>query len=531
MLKPLTLEQRVWVDNTLAAMTPEECIGQMLMPDCGAHAAAEWAAVLRDVPVGSVFAGAAERTGMQAVMDAIQSHSRVPVAVAADWETGRPGATEFPHAMAFGAAGDPALARAAARVTAREARAAGVHWIFQPAAELLYCFRNPELDARTFGDKPARVRALVAAQVRGLQEEGFVAATLGRFPGAGADERDSRLFTTLNPFELPKWRRTFGSVWRGGVHAGAMAAQAGNIALPDREALLDRPHEALPAELSHPVLTGLLRDDMGFDGVVVSSPGPAAGMIPADERALRFVLAGGDVYRCGDARHEFERLVRAMRDGRFWEDRVRASARRVLELKARVGLYRGLRAAPVTAAEVAAHAAVAAETAERGITLWRSDGQVPARLTAGARVLTITLDCARQDESPAAPALAVVDEELRRRGCDVEHLHNPSAALLLERARNAGLVCINVVRPPGAAAEGDGTRGNEPTSWWRGIRIAGRPVVFTVFGSPFAIYEAPSWANVVLTYGTCAACQRAAVKVWLGEAEPRGVLPVRLPRF
>jgi beta-N-acetylhexosaminidase len=533
MNKPLTLEQQVWVDNTLGHMTIEDCVGHLLMPEDRGYSAADWRGLLGDVPLGCVFMSDRDRATLLGNIDALQAHSRIPVVVAADMEAGVGGGTAFPYAMAFGAAGDPALLLAKARATAREARALGVHWVFQPVADILCQFQNPETSLRAFGDKPARVRALVAAQVRGLQEGGLLAATAKHFPGAGADDRDQHLCTSLNPFAMGKWRRTYGSVWRGAIDAGVMAVMTGHVALPDYEGLNDRPSAALPATLSLRVQSDLLRGELGFTGVIVSDAAPMVGMasrVRAEEQALQFILAGGDVYLFADPRRDFARLMQAVRDGRLTEARVRASARRVLELKARVGLFRSLRAAEVTAPEAAAHAELARQAAERSVTLWKNDGLLPVSLPAGARVLTVTV---RWEHAPETrcPELTVVDEELRRRGFVVDHLLNPDHSVLLDAVGRYDLVCVNVVQMPHAPIGSSRMIGAMAMTWWRGFWAERRHVVFTAFGSPFVVYEAPQWPNAVLTYGACGACQCAAVKVWLGELDPRGVLPVKLPRF
>jgi beta-N-acetylhexosaminidase len=532
MRKPLTLEQQVWVDNTLGHMTLDECVGHLLMPRDDGRAVEDWLAVQRDVPLGALFVDGRDRGRLQALADALQAHARVPLAIAVDLEAGV-GGTGFPWGMAPGAVGDVALAQAMARSAAREARALGVHWVFQPTADILYEFRNPETGSGALGDKPARVRVLAAALARGLQEDGLLAATAGHFPGAGADDRDSRVCTTLNPFATGKWRRTYGSVWRGLIEGDVMAVMTGHIAFPDYEGLAERPAEALPATLSPRVQTDLLRGELGFTGVIVSDEASKAGMalrVRADEQALQFILAGGDVYRFADIRRDFARLMQAVREGRLSEARVRESARRVLELKARVGLFRGPRSAAPVAGDLSDHQALARDIAERSVTVWKNDGALPARLPPGARVLTVTVRDEPAAES-AGPDLGAVDDELRRRGFAVEHWLNPDGDVLPEAAERYDLVCVNVLRGPGAPAGSPRATAAMTGTWARGFWLGRRNVVFTVFGSPFVVYDAPQWPNAVLTYSPCEASQRAAVRVWLGEVEARGVLPVKLPRF
>lgn len=529
-MKPLTLEQRVWVDNTLDHFTLADCVGHLLMPRDLEYSAADWTQLIRDVPVGSVFVGDRDRAKLQRDLDAIQSNARVPVVVGANVECGLGCGTTFPYPMALGAADDAALAKAQGQAVAREARALGIHWVFQPVVDVLLRFQNPELQMRAFGDKPARVRALAVASIRGLQEEGWVAATAKHFPGAGADDRDQHLCTVLNPLPMGKWRRSYGAVWRGAIDSDVMAIMTGHIALPDYEGLADRPSAALPATLSPRVQTDLLRGELGFKGVIVAGARLMTGAARTDDEAVEFVQAGGDVFVCADARRGFERLMQAVREGRLSESRVRESARRVLELKARVGLYRGVKSAEPAAQERDQNQALAQTIADRSVTVWKTDGALPARLGAGATVLTVTV---RQEgaSNPLGPELATVDRELRQRGMTVDHLVNPGPEALAAVVDRYARVWVNVIRMPEAALGSNRLAGGMALTWQREFWAARRNVVFTAFGAPFVIYEAPQWPNAVLAYGADEACQRAAVKVWLGEIEAHGRLPVGLPLF
>jgi len=450
--------------------------------------------------------------------------------------------TRLPHNMALGAGGNPSYAREKGRVIAREARSLGVHWTFSPVIDLTLDINNPETSTRAYGGRPGVVSAMAPEYIRGVQEDGLLAATAKHFPGAGADGRDQHLCTSLNPLSVDAWWESYGRCWRAAIDAGVWSVMSGHIAFPAYEGLSNDVLAAMPATLSSKLQVDLLRGELGFDGVIVSDAVPMVGItsrVREEDLAVENILAGGDVILFADPRNDFARLMAAVQSGRLSEARVRESTRRVLEMKARLGFAeaddslttrpdRSIRLAgePVSGEERARHEDVDLAVAQAGITLQR--GPLPAPPPAGGRVLTVTV---RYEHAAArrAPALEGVDGALRDRGFDVDHLVNPSHTELIDRVDSYDLVCIDIVHTMHALMGTMRLVGKAAMIFWRGFWVGRTNVVFTSFGTPYVLYEFPHLPNMVLAYSATPGAQNTAVRLWLGEIEAPGKCPTDVP--
>ncbi|MGH8189279.1 MAG: glycoside hydrolase family 3 protein, partial [Steroidobacteraceae bacterium] len=357
-----------WVKRTLGKMTLDQKIGQLLVPSFESMYLAtdtdifeQLAGYVRNQHVGGfiTFGGSQPTPGVllntgyasvtlgqpfaaAATFNRLQTLSAVPLLNAADFEWGVgmriAGATSFPRAMAFGAAGDDRLAAEAARITAIEARAIGVHVNFAPVADVNNNARNPVINTRSFGETPDAVSAMVASYVKSLQAHG-VLATLKHFPGHGDTDVDSHLGLPLIPhprerlaaIELPPFRR--------GIEAGAEAVMTSHIALPALE-----PQPETPVTFSTAVATSLLRGELRFDGLVFTDSMKMAGvtrLAGAGEAALRAFKAGHDMLLdLPDPAAAFLAIKDALAKGDVTQARLTESVNRILRAKARLGLHK-----------------------------------------------------------------------------------------------------------------------------------------------------------------------------------------------
>jgi beta-N-acetylhexosaminidase len=534
MLKPLTRAQSEWVEATFTSLSLDEKIGHLLCPEDKGYSVDEWLAILKEVPLGSAFFGLRPVERPLACMRALQQASRVPLLIASDLENGAgcmiDGATEFPRPMAAGSAGDARLVEQMGRVTAREGRAFGVHWTFSPVVDLNVNFQNPVTNVRSLGDQAVPVARLAAAWIRGMQASGELAATAKHFPGDGIDDRDQHICTSINDLPMKRWWQTYGKVWRSAVEAGVYSIMVGHIALPAYEGLEADLASALPATLNPRLQIDLLRDELGFQGVVVSDAAPMIGIasrLRSEEEAIQNILAGSDVYLFAEPKKDFALLKRAVEQGRLSIEQVEQSVRRVLEMKARLNLYERPFGADLTKKEKADHEALALRLAQKSITLLRSNELTPKSLPEGARLLTVTVtyDNGRPDNERWLPA---VDQALRQRGYQVDHLDNPSHSVLFENAGSYDRVFVNVVIYPHALFGTLRLTGHMMDIFWKAFYVDHLNVVFTSFGSPYLLYEQPHLPNLYLAYGHSAASQQAAVGVWLGEIPARGKAPVKM---
>jgi beta-N-acetylhexosaminidase len=539
MLIPLTVEQQQWVETTLSRMTLPQRVGQLLCPTNPRFTTADWLDLLENVPLGSLTVRGTNSADLRERMQTLQDQSAVPLLVAGDLEHGAialTDGTEFPWMMGAGAANDAELMTIMGQATAAEARYAGLHWTFSPVVDLNYNSNNPITNIRALSDRPERVIRLATAFVQGLQAEGRMAATAKHFPGDGVDDRDQHLSTTVNSLPFEQWQATYGRVWRAVIEAGVMCIMPGHISLPDYQGFADRPEQAPPATLSPKLAIDLLRAELDFEGLLISDASGMIGLasrVPSEERVVQCIKSGLDVYLFPDTLKDFERLIQAVEQGRLSEERVQQAARRVLEMKARLGLYGDPFGPKPSEADKSGYQQAAQRMADKSITVLRSDGRPPLKLEPGSRVLTVTI-AQLNPFNKFMPQLDLdsFDDELRQRGFQVEHLLNPEDDLLLAKAAEHDVVFLNLMALPymvlGTIRNLVGHLGH----WnWRSLFVDYPQVVFTSFGNPYVLHEMPHLPNLLAAYGNSDVSQRAAVKVWLGEIEPQGDCPVSLPKI
>ena len=560
---------RRWVEQTLAGLTPDEKVGQLVMPgvdstylptDSDAFKRVE--GIVKDGQVGGVlvFGGTEAVPGVllnatygsgvvlgdplsaAATLNRLQRAATVPLLNAGDFEWGVGmrirGATQFPRAMAFGAAGDARLAEEAGRITGAEMRAIGVHVDFAPVADVNNNPRNPVINTRSFGEDPARVGALAAAFARGLARAGVI-STLKHFPGHGDTDVDTHLGLATVPHDRARLEKIELAPFRAALGAGTPAVMIGHIELPAAE-----PEKGLPATLSARVVDGLLRRELGFGGLVLTdsmSMHAVAKMMPPGEAAVRAVEAGNDVVlHPPDDRAALDGLREAARSGRLSAARIDTSVRRLLETKARLNLHAS-RVVPLDAvADVvgsAAHRAVAQAVSERAVTLVRDEhGAVPLTLPKDAAVLHLSVLDYPANWRIAAPGRTLVPA-LRARWPRLTAIElsdrSTGAELDLVRAsapRYAAVVVAVYVRA--ASASGRLELSSELARLLNGLaRAAGstQPFVAVFFGNPYVTASLGDVPAALLTYDFGDLAEGSAGRALAGEIAIQGRLPIAIP--
>ncbi|MEM7534662.1 MAG: glycoside hydrolase family 3 N-terminal domain-containing protein [Chloroflexota bacterium] len=533
MLQSLTPAQTQWVEKTLSRLSLEESVAQLLCISQFSDDRDYWLRLIEKTPVGAARARSADAERYREFLTELQQNSAVPLLVPANMENGatelRGYGTGFPWAMGMGAANDEALMAVMGQAIATEARYIGVNWVFNPVIDINFNPDNPITNIRSMGDNPAQISRLAVPWLQAMQQHG-VAATPKHFPGDGVDDRDQHLVTTVNSLPFSQWIETFGFVWKAVIEAGVMCIMPGHISLPDYEGYQQSPQDAPPATLSRKLLIDLLRQELGYEGMIVSDNASMIGFTihaNPDDLIVDCIAAGNDIYLNADPEHDFDRLMRGVQDGRIAEEQIYASAKRVLEMKARLNLFEDP-FGPAPTSEEQTHFQEAAQLmADKSITVLRNNEQLSLNLASGAKVLTVTYG--QLMPRMGLVDLEVFDAELTARGFQVEHLHNPSSDEVRDKADEHDAVFINLLKLPmmplGTARMTDTFR-----SWgWRSLYVTHPNVAYTSFGSPYVAYELPPVPRLIATYGNSGCSQKAAVKVWLGEIEALGTLPVRMP--
>jgi beta-N-acetylhexosaminidase len=443
--------------------------------------------------------------------------------------------------MAFGAAGDEQLAFDAGRVTGIESRAIGVQLNFWPTADVNNNPRNPVINTRSFGEVPDAVGKLASAYVRGMHAGGMM-ATLKHFPGHGDTDVDSHLGLPiiksprerLDAVELPPFK--------AGIAAGVDAVMTAHIEVP----ALDDGAFA-PSSLSANVITGLLRGEMKFDGLVYTdSMGMDAvskALSPGDA-AARAIKAGNDiVLHSPDDAAAFAGIKAAVEKGDIPIAQIDASVKRVLRAKARVGLHLQKMVPLDRVPDLVggrANALVAQQVSQRSITLIKdARNQVPLKLPKGSSVLYLSVLDYPSGWRIATPSRTFIPE-LRKRlpgltSIEVSDRTTPAELDLIRAsaARYDAIVVSVFVR----ASSGSGRMDLAPpvtkllNDIARATSASGKPMVTTFFGNPYVAMFLPDLPAMLLTYDFYDGAEVAAVRALVGEAPITGHLPISLPGF
>lgn len=533
-LASLSDKQNQWVKSTLDAMSIEACAGQLLCPMMGQSNTESWLGLLNEVPLGTIFIRSMPQDELRDMLAVLQEHTDIPLLVAADLERGANAiadkATSFSWAMAAGAADDENLMVIRGQATAIEGRYAGLNWNFAPVVDLNLNFNNPITNIRALSDDPESVIRLAVPLIQAMQENGMI-ATAKHFPGDGVDDRDQHLATTFNTLPMEQWWALYGKVWKAVIEAGVRCIMPGHIALPDYQGYQKDPQAAAPATLDSKILQKLLREELGFDGLIVSDASPMNGLatrLPLERRAVESIKAGIDVYLFPNTVEDYQHIVEAVHTGDLSEERLRDATRRVLQAKAWLNLDESFFGSEPTTEQREAFSIASIQEAEKGITVVKQGESFPVSLSSAARVLTVTIGHINQAFGDVD--LDAFDEALRNRHYQVTHLVNPDNETLRTAAKEHNAVFINNITVPFATPGTVRTVIGHFNSWaWRSLFMEHPRVYYTAFGNPYLLYEMPHIPNLVATFGTSTKQQSAAVRVWLGEIAAQGHMPVKMP--
>lgn len=528
------------MEARLRRLTLREKAAQLVMPwIAGSYAAFDdpgFERIVRWVDslgVGGVIVSIGAPTDIAAKLNFLQRTAKLPLLVAADLEGGTAfrftGGTGFPTNMGVGASGRDEDAEEMGRIIAREGRAVGVHITFSPVADVNNNPANPIINTRSFGGDPGVVARLVAAQVRGTQREGML-ATAKHFPGHGDTETDSHLAL---PVVAADWRRMDSLElvpFRAAVEAGVALVMSAHIALPAVDSGLTR-----PATMAPNILTGILRDSLGFRGLIVTDALDMGGVINSygpDQAAVQAILAGSDILlQPRDPRTAVEAVVRAVEEGRITRDRLDQSVRRVLQLKHRLGLFRrrtvNLDSIGYVVGRRAALDSARAASARSLVLLKDSLGVLDSLRRPVRRIAIITYG-----ETNAGTVGAVLSGELRRRGYPtiVFRLHPPSGPASYDSARvmlTGGEVRLFVVSV--RAREGKGSVAMpEPLARLIEETTGAAPTLLVSLGSPYLITQTPGVPGYLLGWVSNPLVEQAIAAALTG-APITGRLPVEIP--
>ncbi len=561
-----------WADAELKKMSLEEKIGQLISVGINARylnrESDDFKELQRQVEqnhIGGIVLFRGPIYESVHLVNRMQGLARLPLLISADLEAGSgmrfDDATNFPWNMAVGATGNPDYARREGELTAREARALGVRQLFAPVADVNNNAGNPVINVRSFGEDPTEVARFVSAFIEGAQGAGVI-ATAKHFPGHGDTATDSHRGLPVINVNRQRLESIELVPFRAAIKSGVGAIMSAHIGLPQidptqvsplpRDSIL-RPAYAeqevitenavLPGTLSPVVLGGLLRRDLGFDGIVVTDALDMSGLtiyFKQDEAAVRAVLAGADMLlKPGDPDAVVRGLREAVGTGRVTEARIEESARKLLAAKYDLGLVKQ-RTAPLEEIDSVVSGPeglkLADEVAEHALTLVRDDARLLQRtdgtgIRPGARVFNLAVTNG-EDRLFIANSFVSQMARLGRR-VDTVVLDSRSTEDevkdALERARKADIVIASMYGRVRSGAVNSTGLPEQGARVLNALLEKKASVVGVSFGNPYLLQSFPTLRTYVVAYGDMPSLQRAAALALAGRADVTGRLPISLP--
>jgi beta-N-acetylhexosaminidase len=349
--KPFCLDksQVEWVESVFASMTLEEKVGQIFCPSLSSFGKKSIAKLTKEIKAGAVMIRPFPVKGLQESIKALQESSRIPMLISANLESGGNGAfnegTQLSMPMGCAATGDMEYGYRLGKVACREAAAVGVNWSYAPIVDIDMNYRNPIVNVRSFGADAETVIKMSQGFIKAAGEEG-VAPTIKHFPGDGTDERDQHLLVSVNTLTSDQWFSSYGHVYKTLIDDGAKSVMAAHIAQPEVARAIDPSisfeESLLPASLSKTLTTGLLREKLGFNGLVVTDSTLMTGFMQPMPRRKAVPLC----IECGcdfllfnrSVEEDWKYMLDGIKDGILSKERLDEAVWRVLATKASLGL-------------------------------------------------------------------------------------------------------------------------------------------------------------------------------------------------
>ena len=568
-----------WAQKTLRKLSLEEKVGQLFM----VWVRAEFLNVnspeylqLRDamnkyhvgsfamtVPWEPPFLYRSEPSEAAELLNRLQQDSKLPLLFAADFERGVTmrlrGATQFPHAMAFGAAGKEDYAKAFGRITAEESRAIGIHWNFFPDADVNSNPANPIINTRSFGEDPEQVGDMVAAYIRGARAGGMM-TTAKHFPGHGDTATDSHLSLAqvtgdrkrLNSVELAPFRKA--------IAAGVDSVMVAHVTVPALEPDPNRVATTSPA-----IVTDLLKHELGYQGIVVTDALDMAGLTRLysaniGRAAVEAFKAGNDLLIIpADLDASYNSLLEAARSGEVSSARIDASVLKLLKAKASLGLNKARLVDVSTLPEIVGkpeNLAMGQQIADDAVTLVRDNGKLLPLKQSGT--VKDGLPYQHVDEVRNGVVALVLSEDVRSESgraleraikarvhdANVIYADPRIAGAMSEQILKAVdqaqvvIAAVYVVPTAGKAMKSaNGLTNSVSLNDASGTLLqsvldrAAQKTAVVAMGNPYVAQDFPAIQNYLCTFSNAGVSEISAVKALFGEIAIRGHLPVSIPNI
>jgi beta-N-acetylhexosaminidase len=528
------------IDALLESLPLRDKIAQLVIPWIpGSYAAFDDEAFTRmqvwvdSLHVGGLLVSIGSPLDVAAKLNRLQERSPLPLLIGSDLEAGTAirlnGGTPFPPNMGIGATARDTDAYELGRITALEGRAVGIHLAFAPVADVNNNPSNPIINVRSFGEDPAAVGRLVAAEIRGLQDNGML-ATAKHFPGHGDTGTDSHIALPVLFSSWPRLDSIELVPFRSAISAGVTAIMSAHIALPGMDAGLLRPGTVVPS-----ILTGILRDSLGFKGLVITDALNMGGIgnVYGAEAGVRAFLAGADLLlQPADPATTIDAMVAAVARREITAARLNRSVRRVLELKQRLGLFLRRTVPLDSIPSVVGRAEFrdeAREMASRSIVMVKDVNGLVHSLRRSRPPLTMVTYGEEENRSLGNTLAA----ELRARGFSVTtfKLWPASGPASYDSAASAivqGSVTVFAVSDKPADRRGGLGLPDSVTSLISATARA-RPTILASLGNPYLISNLPEVGSYLIGWRANSVTEQAMGRALAGVSDITGRLPISIP--
>jgi beta-N-acetylhexosaminidase len=553
-----------FADKQLKKMSVDEKIGQIIQVGINPRFANQDSEFYKDLQrqvienkIGGIILFGAPIYETVHLVNRMQENAKIPLLIAIDAETGvgmrYNDAINFPWNMAVAATGNPDYARKIGAITGREAKAMGLMHVYAPVVDVNNNAGNPVINVRSFGEDPNDVARFSAAFIEGLQSQGVI-ATAKHFPGHGDTNVDSHRGLPIIDHPLASLEKTELVPFRAAINAGVGSVMIAHIALPQIDPEEIKPLKnaiqgdsevgaeivsqkaTVPATLSHKVQTDLLRNEMGFKGLIVTDAMSMSGLtiyFNQEEAGVRAFLAGADLLeKPANVDVMLHGLRDAVKSSRITDARLNESVRRILAWKYELGLFKH-KITPIDQIDKIVSnsetAAVTQEVASKAITLVRNDANlVPLDKT--KRVAVLGISNTFDDEIMSSLLRGLRDNGVRFNAALLQENSTPEQiAKAREMVKNADVVIAAMYGRVRSGARNSVGLPESGVSILRDLLANDKPLVGVSFGNPYILGSFPQMKTYMVAYGDMSSLQRASANALFGAQDITGRLPISLP--
>lgn len=563
--KPFNLDTNAikWVEDTLRSLSLEEKIKQLFIDMAAPVSEPIVKKLVKTHAYGGLRYMNQEPTKVKELLNLYKKYSKVPLIVAANTEAGGNGAcvggTEIGQEVKVAATNEKKYAYELGRVSALEAKAVGCNTVFAPIVDIHHNWHNPIIATRTFGNDAKKVAEFSKEYLRACHEL-KIASVCKHFPGDGMDERDQHLANSINSLSCADWDKTYGYVYQEMINNGVEGIMIGHICLPSYEKYFNPNIAAdayLPATLSHYIISKLLREKLGFNGLIITDASHMVGMTGRMARrdiVPTSIKVGCDMFLFyNDFEEDINYVKKALDSGYLSMERLDEAVRRILAFKAHLGLNKGYQDIDLSNIGLAENKKIAHEVADKAITLvkYKDINVLPLTTSKYKNILLIHHDISNPFNSyitnkNSKKYYEIVADELTKAGFNVE-IYTPVLEQLKKASDDEVRTIMNKLYTSKSAIStitdkydliihlanvpGNGvvqridfalTKGAIDIPWY----VHELPVIFISTNCPFHLFDVPQVRTYINCYDAKDYTMTSLVSKLLGESEFKGISPV-----